>query len=255
MVASGKTHTLALRADGTVWAWGSNTYGQLGIADSYYAEAEAAIRNQVRAYHWATRALDVEGYSVLHSFTAPQQVVGGVQAGAVDPIVENIENGRGSNGAAAFLQNIVAIAAGDYTSYALDSSGQVYAWGYNEHGELGNGTFNDWRVCHWGTHGVNWNGWRSDWTDYFAVRDTGAYYPVKVSNLTDAISITAGRDYAAAVCEDGTVSYWGNNGRYFDTFTGLALQRASHSLCRYPLHGPGQLYRLRCGYHCLLGSY
>mgnify|MGYP000336694842 CR=1 FL=1 len=31
MIVSGYGHTLALRADGTVWAWGDNTYGQLGV--------------------------------------------------------------------------------------------------------------------------------------------------------------------------------------------------------------------------------
>ena len=30
MVAVGKTHTVALKSDGTVWTWGDNTYGQLG---------------------------------------------------------------------------------------------------------------------------------------------------------------------------------------------------------------------------------
>ena len=29
-VSAGSNHTLALRKDGTVWAWGLNTYGQLG---------------------------------------------------------------------------------------------------------------------------------------------------------------------------------------------------------------------------------
>ena len=29
-IAAGETHSLALRSDGTVWAWGYNGYGQLG---------------------------------------------------------------------------------------------------------------------------------------------------------------------------------------------------------------------------------
>lgn len=29
-IATGYTHTLAIRADGTVWAWGSNPAGELG---------------------------------------------------------------------------------------------------------------------------------------------------------------------------------------------------------------------------------
>ena len=31
MTASGRAHTIVLKQDGSVWAFGSNTYGQLGI--------------------------------------------------------------------------------------------------------------------------------------------------------------------------------------------------------------------------------
>ncbi len=30
MIASGENFTIALKSDGSVWAWGDNTYGQLG---------------------------------------------------------------------------------------------------------------------------------------------------------------------------------------------------------------------------------
>ena len=35
MVAAGRDFTLALRADGTVWAWGDNTAGFLGVDPNY----------------------------------------------------------------------------------------------------------------------------------------------------------------------------------------------------------------------------
>ena len=41
------------------------------------------------------------------------------------------------------LSHIVAIAGGDGDGYALDSSGQVWAWGCGNRGELGNGTTNN----------------------------------------------------------------------------------------------------------------
>ena len=31
MVSSGATHGIGLKRDGTVWSWGNNKYGQLGI--------------------------------------------------------------------------------------------------------------------------------------------------------------------------------------------------------------------------------
>lgn len=33
MVACGDEHTLALAEDGTIYAWGNNTFGQLGVGD------------------------------------------------------------------------------------------------------------------------------------------------------------------------------------------------------------------------------
>ncbi|MCM1297505.1 MAG: Ig-like domain-containing protein, partial [Muribaculaceae bacterium] len=39
MVAAGSDFTVALAGDGTVWTWGSNEYGQLGIGESYGSHA------------------------------------------------------------------------------------------------------------------------------------------------------------------------------------------------------------------------
>ncbi len=79
------SHSLALRSDGTVWAWGWNYYGQLG-----------------------------DGYSGASSDSnIPVQVSG--------------------------LTGIEAIAAGGWHSLAITNTGSVKAWGYNGYGELGNG--------------------------------------------------------------------------------------------------------------------
>jgi alpha-tubulin suppressor-like RCC1 family protein len=37
-------------------------------------------------------------------------------------------------------ENVAAVAAGGYHTVALSSDGKVFAWGYNSHGQLGNGT-------------------------------------------------------------------------------------------------------------------
>ncbi len=33
-IAGGGNHTIALKTDGTLWSWGSNTSGQLGVNDT-----------------------------------------------------------------------------------------------------------------------------------------------------------------------------------------------------------------------------
>ena len=89
-IAAGFGHGLVLRSDGTVWAWGDNTYGELG-----------------------------DGTGTAHS--TPVQVVG--------------------PGGAGFLIGMTAIAAGNGShSLALKSDGTVWAWGDNAYGDLGDGS-------------------------------------------------------------------------------------------------------------------
>ena len=48
-IASGKNHTIALKSDGTVWTWGYNAYGQLGIGTttSMYVPTKVNIDNVI----------------------------------------------------------------------------------------------------------------------------------------------------------------------------------------------------------------
>ena len=73
------------------------------------------------------------------------------------------------------------IAGGEVHSLALCSNGTVMAWGYNSHGQLGNGNNIDSNV------------------------------PVQVSNLTGVIAIAAGDFHSLALKNDGTVWAWGYN--------------------------------------------
>jgi len=65
-------------------------------------------------------------------------------------------------------------------SFALKSDGTVWAWGFNYDGQLGDGT------------------------------QTHRWAPVKVSILTDIISISSGAWHAIALRSDGTVWAWGD---------------------------------------------
>ena len=77
---------------------------------------------------------------------------------------------------------ILIIAEGWDHSLALKGDGTVWAWGYNEYGELGNGTNSDSNV------------------------------PVQVLGLTGITAITEGWDHSLALKGDGTVWAWGYNG-------------------------------------------
>lgn len=80
-----------------------------------------------------------------------------------------------------FSNSITEISAGFRHSLALDSGGNVFAWGHNYHGEIGNGTNIDLSV------------------------------PTKLVGLQNIISISAGYDYSLALGDDGSIWGWGDN--------------------------------------------
>ena len=91
-VAAGEGHSLALKNDGTVWAWGRNTNGELGATTSGTCGTVPCSRS-------------------------PLQVVG--------------------PGGSGFLTGVIAISAGNNFSLALKGDGTVWAWGASGSGQLG----------------------------------------------------------------------------------------------------------------------
>jgi alpha-tubulin suppressor-like RCC1 family protein len=80
---------------------------------------------------------------------------------------------------------ITQIALGATDAYALRSDGTVWAWGYNQYGQLGNGTTAD------------------------------SYTPQQVPGLTGITQVSAGIGYVLARRSDGTVWAWGDNSSGF----------------------------------------
>ena len=78
---------------------------------------------------------------------------------------------------------MVAVETGHNFSLALTADGDVWSWGLNSDGQLGDGT------------------------------TTMRRAPVRVTGLDDAIAIAAGRDMSYAIRADRTVVAWGRNAR------------------------------------------
>ncbi|MEV6606090.1 hypothetical protein [Kutzneria sp. NPDC051319] len=177
--------TLALRGDGTVWAWGGNGFGQLGNGASCSLSGPAA---DVDCY--SDVPVRVPGLSNVEAVVAGRH--GGFALrfdGTVWQIGTSLRQVPG-------LSGITAIAGGDATHYALRNDGTVWAWGSNLGGELGIGTAND----------------------------VPATTPVQVHGLSGIRQIsvapmdaTGSGDTAFALLADFSVSAWGPDAKAYHT--------------------------------------
>jgi len=111
-VASGDNHSVALRSDGTVWTWGLNDLGQLGIGNSTGPQTCKPYSN----------------FEATACSTTPVEVVG--------------------PGGTGHLTHIVALAAGEDYTVAVRSDGTVWAWGSNAFSDLGQRASFQPEMCH-----------------------------------------------------------------------------------------------------------
>jgi alpha-tubulin suppressor-like RCC1 family protein len=135
-VAAGNQHFVALKSDGTVWTWGSNSNGQLGnntttnnptpiqvtsLSGSFIAVGagtnfSVALRNDGTVWAWGYNADGELGNASTTQSLIPVQV-----------------SSLGSD-------VIVAISSGGGNTFALQNNGTLWTWGLNANGQLGNGT-------------------------------------------------------------------------------------------------------------------
>lgn len=233
-IGAGRSHSFAVKNDGTVWAWGENNYAQLGNGtnvNSYVPVQVSSLTNVTAVTGGDGFSLALKADSTVWSWGA-LPLFGGGPSYALG--IGNT-TGQGSNipvqvhgpGDVGFLTGIVAIAAGYQHALALKSDGTVWAWGMNADGWLGDGT------------------------------NTNRSFPVQVSSLSNIIAIDAGEEHSIFLRNDSTVWTCGksNNGQlgngssstgsnvpvtisYYTGFTSIAAGE-SHCLA---LNGDGSLY-------------
>lgn len=144
-LSTGTGHRVALTHDGVVYTWGDNSEEQLGnaIAGSPSRSLPSEVKwpsevpPRIIAIATGSRhtlALDENGQIWAWGANESHQL--GVPAFEVakrnTPEVVDIQSIGG--------KRVIAIAASDRNSYALDISGRLWAWGINLDGNLGNGS-------------------------------------------------------------------------------------------------------------------
>jgi uncharacterized repeat protein (TIGR01451 family) len=228
-IAAGGTHSLALRSDGTVWAWGNNYSGQLGNGSTSTSPVydpvqvagltnvagiaagsafSLAVKSDGTVWAWGANLSGVIGKPLdTFSVATPVQVAGINNVSAVsagerhalalkrdgtvwswgDNVDGNLGNGNSGSGPTPAqvggLANVKEINAGSAHSIVLKTDGTVWTWGRNSGGALGDGTMNNRNV------------------------------PLQVGGLNGITTVAAGHDHSGAVLPDSTIRMWGGNMR------------------------------------------
>ncbi len=177
--------TLAEKADGTIWAWGMNQFGQMGngtvtpfssppnsvpvqVSNSQPGgpingaaqitcgyQFGAALTTNGTVWVWGSGTHGEQGTGTTTSNYIPVQVPG--------------------------LTNITQISAGWFHILARKADGTAWAWGNNSDGEIGDGT------------------------------TSGAFSPVQLLNLSNIVAVSGGDSHSSALTADGTIWKWGRN--------------------------------------------
>ena len=181
-VTAGDYHACAIVSDGTVRCWGSNETGQLGngmtsapsstpvsvagltgaVALALGDEHSCALRSDGTVWCWGVNNAGQLGRSDAGT---------GANGGEIFPTAAACDGVRG----------VMALVAGANHTCAVQSGRTAECWGWNDHGQLGAGTFTD------------------------------SPAPVGVVGLTDVAALSSGQEYTCALLSDGGATCWGQN--------------------------------------------
>lgn len=168
------SNSFAIKSDGTLWSWGYNSSGQLGLGNTtYYSSPKqvgaltnwlsisssatvAAIKTDGTLWTWGDNNTGGLGQGNTTSYSSPKQV--GALTGW-----SKVSSGN---------NNFIV---------AVKTNGTLWSCGYNQYGSLGDGT------------------------------STNKSSPVQVGSLTNWADVSCGDYHSIAVKTDGTLWAWGLN--------------------------------------------
>ena len=170
--------SMAIKTDGTLWAWGNNAQGQLGIGDLISRSSPVQVGTRT---DWLTAS--VASYSIFAANSSEGLLSAGrAQAGATFLGRENILNSPVQIGTRTDWSKI---STGYSHTMAIRTDGTLWTWGLNNLGAFGNNT--------------NLN------------TTVPIYSPIQVGTLNNWSNVQVGFDYTHAIKTDGTIWGWGNN--------------------------------------------
>ena len=223
-LAAGETHTLAVADDGTVWAWGANSYGQLG--DNTLTSR--AVPAQVPGLAGVVAVAAGGGHSLALKSDGTVWAWGRNSWGQLG---DGTSTMRKTPVAVGVIANVIRVEAGRYHSLAIVTGGAVWAWGQGGSGQLGQNSTsssnNPVQIASLGsvvdvgggenhsvavrTDGSVWTWGANSYGQLGNGTTNASLVPVQVTSLTGVGKVAAGRNHTLAVKTDGSVMAWGSN--------------------------------------------
>lgn len=190
-VAAGGGHSLALDSNGNVWGWGQNNHGQVGNQSTSTRTVPVQVDRmkagsvkfkEISAGAQHSLAVDVNGDAWSWGYNT-DGILGLGNSGTDEWHPERVSGGV----------KFAHLSAGYDHSAGVDTSGEVWSWGNNDKGQLGN-----------------------------QGRGTDQWHPVKIvrkvndkprEDSTGVIfkSVSAGNRFTIALADDGYAWGWGYN--------------------------------------------
>jgi alpha-tubulin suppressor-like RCC1 family protein len=238
-----RSFTLALRTNGTLWSWGNNVYGQLGLGDTTARSSPvqigtdtnwssitcgmyfgAAIKTNGTLWIWGSNYYGQLGLGDLYARSSPVQV--------------------GTN------TDWANVYGGEQFCVARKTNGTLWVWGNNRTGRFGNGYVSssssspvqigsqtDWSAFGKGstklssmalkTDGTLWTwGRRQEGQGGIGNFITATSSPAQAGSSTDWSSFHAGQYHVLAIKTNGTLWAWGRNtyGQLGQNFTSTRIR-------------------------------
>ena len=198
--------SLAVGSDGNAYAWGDNTYGELGDGTTTERHTPAVVKTpdrktypdlppdftyvQVSAGGWHSLALGSDGYVYSWGWDFYGQLGNNTSGYSVYSYVPvRVRDPNNPTDASKGLK-ATQVSAGASHSLALGSDGCVYSWGNNLYGQLGNNITTD---------------------SSFPVPVHDPKSPTDAIKQLKALQVSAGASHSLAVGSDGYAYAWGYN--------------------------------------------
>ena len=228
-IDAGNIYTCGIISNGSAMCWGSNLEGEIGDGTSGASKLNPVFVNttntfvSISAYGGHTCGIISNGSAMCWGYNNHGQIGDGTNGtDRLNPVFVNTTN------------SFISIDSGDWHSCGLLSNGSAMCWGYNNYGQIGDGTngtdrlnpvfvnttnkfvsidAGDWHSC-----GLLANGSAMCWgaNDFGKIGDgtttTPRVNPVFVNTTNTFVSVSAGGRHSCGIISNGSAMCWGYNG-------------------------------------------